>query len=129
MKPNGDPWPAAQTTFRQTTLGRAALFSRMIYFFVARTRTANYNKTFTNPFLVCRPFETIQILSCVGMCAFSLLKISINTDPRWPDPVPPPRLPDRQIMVMPTGGGIKDFSPPGTYFLPLGGRTKKITCL
>ncbi|CAE7802975.1 unnamed protein product [Symbiodinium necroappetens] len=40
-----------------------------------------------------------------------------NGDPWWPDPVPPPKLPDREIMVMPTGGGIKNFSPPGAYFL------------
>ncbi|CAK9075333.1 unnamed protein product [Durusdinium trenchii] len=40
-----------------------------------------------------------------------------NGDPWWPDPVPPPRLPDREIMLVPAGGGIKNFSPPGRYFL------------
>lgn len=40
-----------------------------------------------------------------------------NGDPWWPDPVPPARLPDRQIMLLPTGAGIKNFSPPGTDFL------------
>jgi len=27
---------------------------------------------------------------------------------------------DRQIMLLPTGAGIKNFSPPGTDFLPPG---------
>mmetsp|Transcript_4610 Transcript_4610/g.10826 ORF Transcript_4610/g.10826 Transcript_4610/m.10826 type:complete len:268 (-) Transcript_4610:19-822(-) len=40
-----------------------------------------------------------------------------NGDPWWPLPVPPPKLPDREIMVMPIGAGIKAFSPPGAYFL------------
>lgn len=40
-----------------------------------------------------------------------------NGDPWWPDPVPPAHLPDRKILLFPTGAGIKNFSPPGTYFL------------
>eukprot|EP00435_Cladocopium_sp_Y103_P053652 s445_g17.t1 len=43
--------------------------------------------------------------------------IKPNGDPWWPDPVPPPHLPDRKILLFPTGAGIKNFSPPGTYFL------------
>eukprot|EP00931_Biecheleriopsis_adriatica_P122555 TRINITY_DN97556_c0_g1_i1.p1 TRINITY_DN97556_c0_g1~~TRINITY_DN97556_c0_g1_i1.p1 ORF type:complete len:291 (+),score=78.46 TRINITY_DN97556_c0_g1_i1:83-955(+) len=33
-----------------------------------------------------------------------------NGDPWWPEPVPPPKLPERQIMVLPTGAGRKAFS-------------------